>query len=77
MRIMRTNFSADWKTFKYRNDDTTETVTESQTYKLLVISLLGRFEKPRKKSFSSIGENNINRSDSRILSFGRIIIKGT
>ena len=37
----------------------------------MVISLLGRSEKHRKKSFSSIGENNKNRSDNIILSFGR------
>ena len=46
---MCTKFGADWKIFRYRNGDTNETVTESQTYKLLVISLLGRSEKRRKK----------------------------
>ena len=49
MSNMCTKFGADWKIFRYRNDDTTETVTESQTYKLLAISLLGRSENPRKK----------------------------
>ena len=49
-------------------------MTKAQTHKLLVISLLRRHETPRKKNFSSIGENDINRSDNIILSFGRIKI---
>ena len=49
LRNVCTKFGADWNIFRYRNDDTTESVTESQTHKLLVISLLGRSEMPRKK----------------------------
>ena len=49
MRNMCTKFGADWNIFRYVNDDTTESITESHTQKLLVILLLGLSEKPRKK----------------------------
>ena len=45
----------DWKMFRHKNDDTFGnavtkgcTITESQTYNLLLISLFRRCEKPRK-----------------------------
>ena len=51
-------------------------MTESQndkTYKLLVISLLGRSEKPSEKISAQSVKKNMNRSDNIILSFGHII----
>ena len=35
---MCTEFGADWKIFRYRNEDTTETVTESQNDSITDIS---------------------------------------
>ena len=66
-RHICTKFGAIWKILIYRNDDTTSvthtkliesqnhTMTQSPTYKLLVISLFRRSENPRKK-FGSIRE---------------------
>ena len=45
-------------------------MTKSRAYNLLLVQLFGRYQKPRKKkSFNSIGENNIVCLDNIILSF--------
>ena len=59
MSNIYTDFSADWEIFRYINVDTTSVtetklsqnyrVTESETYKLLVISLFRSSENPRKQ----------------------------
>ena len=45
MRNIYSKFGADWKIFRHRND-----YTQSQTYNLLVISFLRKYEKSSAES---------------------------
>jgi len=79
LRNVCTKFGADWNIFRYTNDDTTESITESQNDRITKsqnhrhksywsFRCLGGLKSPE-KNFSSIGENKIKRSDNIILSF--------
>ena len=43
MSNMCTKFGADWKIIRYRNDDTTETVTEIQIHRMTDMQVIGHF----------------------------------